>query len=602
MKKIKFLSVLLAMLTAFSCISAFSTSAAETKTISSVEITEVPDDIFTRSAEELLYGLKIKISYSDNTSGTYEIAEDLILYGTAQDESTTTGLIQAAAIISVDDSTALFVSAANYIGDFIEFQAAAMSGSENYQECTERVSYPENYECPEIFCKDYLVYKINPDDTLTLINHNVIPLDLSTDEIIPPEIVIPETIHGKTVTAVADYALLGYEHPSSVTIPSTVTSIGEYAFGYCIDFYRCGDNHLIPDNVLDTRLSKKLAAADDDEKFIVRISLYSTTPRVQGNRLRLKYFKDCTDYEYDADEEEATATITKAQIYSMKDVEDISIEVLNTKTPNCLTDEVYDFSEYVNGGKFPARIAIYAVNEDEMTEACQSFSKKYFGGRTSYTTDGLMYMYIDATLAELEKASADELTAYIDVNTPEGIEYDLFKKLYYESDSYKTDVFLQVKYFEESTEKEYKTFARRYFSGCDYKILMCENTRIMIVKNVTKRDVMNAGSEGTYQINTFSPPIMNNYLSLVIYGKNGSAAQTYAEENSIEFVGSGSEYQLGDVNLDGIVNVTDATEILKYNVELVAFTDEQKALADFDGNGIINVSDVSELQRAIVNS
>ena len=562
MKKIKFLSVLLAMLTAFSCISAFSTSAAETKTISSVEITEVPDDIFTRSAEELLYGLKIKISYSDNTSGTYEIAEDLILYGTAQDESTTTGLIQAAAIISVDDSTALFVSAANYIGDFIEFQAAAMSGSENYQECTERVSYPEDYECPEIFCKDYLVYKTNPDDTLTLINHNVIPLDLSTDEIIPPEIVIPETIHGKTVTAVADYALLGYEHPSSVTIPSTVTSIGEYAFGYCIDFYRCGDNHLIPDNVLDTRLSKKLAAADDDEKFIVRISLYSTTPRVQGNRLRLKYFKDCTDYEYDADEEEATATITKAQIYSMKDVEDISIEVLNTKTPNCLTDEVYDFSEYVNGGKFPARIAIYAVNEDEMTEACQSFSKKYFGGRTSYTTDGLMYMYIDATLAELEKASADELTAYIDVNTPEGIEYDLFKKLYYESDSYKTDV----------------------------------------VKNVTKRDVMNAGSEGTYQINTFSPPIMNNYLSLVIYGKNGSAAQTYAENNSIQFVATGSEYQLGDVNLDGTVSVTDATEILKYNVELVAFTDEQKELADFDKNGIINVADVSELQRSIVNS
>ena len=95
---------------------------------------------------------------------------------------------------------------------------------------------------------------------------------------------------------------------------------------------------------------------------------------------------------------------------------------------------------------------------------------------------------------------------------------------------------------------------------------------------------------------------MNNYQSLVIYGENGSAAQTYAENNSIEFVGTGSQYQLGDVNLDGVVNVTDATEILKYNVELVKFTDEQKALADFDGNGIINVSDVSELQRAIVNS
>ncbi|MGN1432942.1 MAG: dockerin type I repeat-containing protein [Ruminococcus sp.] len=602
MKKLKFLSVLLAMLTAFSCISAFSTSAAETKTISLVEITEVPDDIFTRSAEELLYGLKIKISYSDNSSGTYDITQDLVMYGTAQDESAAMGLIQAAAIISADDNTALFVSAANYIGDFIEFQAAVISGSDNYQECTKKVSYPEDYDCPEVFCKDYLVYKTNSDNTLTLINHNVFPFDYSSEEIVYPEIVIPETIHGKTVTSVADYALLGYEHPSSVTIPGSVTSIGEYAFGYCIDFYTCGDNHMVPDNVLETRLSQKLAASDDDEKFIVRISLYSSTPRIQGNRLRLKYFKDCTDYVYDEEEEEATATITKAQIYSMKDEEDILIEVLYTKTRNRLTDEVYDFSEYVNGGKIPASIALYVASEEDAAKAGESFSKNYFGGRTGYTIDSFGYMYIDATLAELEKASDDDLTLYIDVKTPEGVEYDLFKKLYYENDAYKTDVFLQGSFGSNATEKEYKTFARKNFSGCNYEILMCENTRILIVKGATKRDIMNAGSAGSYQINTFSTPIMNNYQSLVIYGENGSAAQTYAEENSIEFIGTGSEYQLGDVNLDGIVNVTDATDILKYNVELLTFNDEQKALADFDGNGIINVSDVSELQRAIVNS
>lgn len=58
MKKLKFLSVLLAVLTAFSCISAFSTFAAETKTISAVEITEVPNDIFTKSLDDLLYGVK----------------------------------------------------------------------------------------------------------------------------------------------------------------------------------------------------------------------------------------------------------------------------------------------------------------------------------------------------------------------------------------------------------------------------------------------------------------------------------------------------------------------------------------------------------------
>ena len=602
MKRTKILSAFLAILIALTCISAIPASAEETKTASSVEITEIPDNIFTRNPEELLYGLKVKISFSDNTSGTYEITPNTPLYADTQDESKTTGLTQTAAIIPIDDSTYLLVGAANYIADYVEFQVTASSGSENFIECNKKVSYPDDYDCSEIFCKDYLVYKTNPDDTLTLINHNVFPLDFESYKVIPPEIVIPEKVRGKTVTSVANYALLGSEHPSSVTIPDTVTSIGEYAFGYCIDFHRCGDNHMIPDNVLDTRPSKKLAAADDDEKFIVRISLFDSNPKWQGNRLRIKYFKDCTDYEYDPEEKKATATITKAQIYSMKNEKKISIDILNSKTVRKVDDEVYDFSEYINGGKVPARIDLYPSPEDELTQTCQTLSKKYFGDRTSYTTDDFFYMYIDATLSELEKASADDLIMNIDIKTPEGIEYDLFKKLYFENDSYKTDIFLQADFFNNVTEQDYKKFARKYFRGCDCKILMCENTRIMIVKGATKRDIANAGNEGSFQINTFSPPIMNNYPSIVIRGKNGSAAQRYAEENSIEFVGTGTQYQLGDVNLDGVISVTDATDILKYNVDLITFTDEQKALADFDQNGTINVSDASEIQRAIVNS
>ena len=602
MKRTKILSAFLAILSALTCISAIPASAEETKTASSVEITEIPDNIFTRNPEELLYGLTVKINYSDNTSGTYEVTPKNNMYSESQDESSTLGLTGTVALVLIDDSSYMLVSAANYIGDFVEFQVIASASSENFAECSNKVSYPDDYDCPEIFCKDYLVYKTNHDDTLTLINHNVFPLDLSSTEIIPPEIVIPEKVRGKTVTSVADYALLGSRHPSSVTIPDTITSIGEYAFGYCIDFYKSGDNHLIPDNVINTRPSKKLAAADDNDKFIVRISLFNSTPQWQGNRLRIKYFRDCTDYEYNAEEQEATATITKAQIYSMKDETEICIEVLNSKTIRKVSDEVYDFSEYLNGGKVPAKIDLYAVSEGELAQTCQTLSKKYFGGRTGYTTDQFFYMYIDATLSELEKASADGLIMYIDIKTPEGIEYDLFKKLYFENDSYKTDVFLQPALLNDVTEQGYKTFARKYFRGCDCEILMCENTRIMIVKNATKRDIANAGNEGSFQINTFSPPIMNNYQSLAIYGKNGSAAQSYAEENSIEFVGTGTEYQLGDVNLDGVVSITDATDILKYNVDLITFTDEQKALADFDQNGTINVSDASEIQRAIANS
>ena len=602
MKKLKLLSVLLAVLTAFSCISAFSTFAAETKTISAVEITEVPDDIFTKSLDDLLYGVKIKVSYSDNTSGTYEVKKDNIYESETQDYTSETGFSQAIAIVEMNNDSGFVISANNYVGDFIEFDVLVISSDSEYEECSKKVYYPEDYNLPEVFCKDYLVYRTNSDGTLTLINHNVIPPDLSTYEIVYPEIVIPEQVHGRTVTAVANYALLGYEHPSAVTIPATVTSVGEYAFGYCIDFNRGGDNHNIPDNVMDTRLAQKLVTAGDNDKFIVRIYLGGSNPRMQGNRLRMMYFKDCTDYEFDSEEEEATATITKAQIYAMKDVEDISIQLLYSKTPSYVSDEVYDFSEYRNGGKIPAKISIFGASEEELKADCKSMSQKYFGGSTNFTIDELGYMYIDATLEELKKASDDELVFGIDVNTGGNVEYDLFKKMYKENDTYKTDIFVYNMFGLSPSESQYKAFAKKYFRGFKYEILMCENQRIMIVKGAAKRDVMTAGYEGDYQINTFSPPIMNNYPNIVIYGKNGSAAQIYAENNSIKFVGTGSQYQLGDVNLDGKITVADATEILKANVDLVTFTDEQKKIADFDQNGVVNVIDASELQRAIVNS
>ena len=353
---------------------------------------------------------------------------------------------------------------------------------------------------------------------------------------------------------------------------------------------------------MDTRLAQKLVTAGENDKFIVRIYLGGSNPRMQGNRLRMMYFKDCTDYEFDSEEEEATATITKAQIYAMKDVEDISIQLLYSKTPSYVSDEVYDFSEYLNGGKIPAKISIFGASEEELKADCKSMSQKYFGGSTNYTIDELGYMYIDATLEELKKASDDELVFGIDVNTGGNVEYDLFKKMYKENDTYKTDIFVYNMFGLSPSESQYKAFAKKYFRGFKYEILMCENQRIMIVKGAAKRDVMTAGYEGDYQINTFSPPIMNNYPNIVIYGKNGSAAQTYAENNSIKFVGTGSQYQLGDVNLDGKITVADATEILKANVDLVTFTDEQKKLADFDQNGVVNVIDASELQRAIVNS
>lgn len=57
---------------------------------------------------------------------------------------------------------------------------------------------------------------------------------------------------------------------------------------------------------------------------------------------------------------------------------------------------------------------------------------------------------------------------------------------------------------------------------------------------------------------------------------------------------------LGDVNLDGVLNIEDATEIQKHLAEKVTFTDTSKANADFNRDGIISILDATEVQKYIV--
>lgn len=57
---------------------------------------------------------------------------------------------------------------------------------------------------------------------------------------------------------------------------------------------------------------------------------------------------------------------------------------------------------------------------------------------------------------------------------------------------------------------------------------------------------------------------------------------------------------LGDVNLDGILNIEDATEIQKYLAERVTLSDLAKTNADFNQDGIINILDATAIQKELV--
>ncbi len=60
-----------------------------------------------------------------------------------------------------------------------------------------------------------------------------------------------------------------------------------------------------------------------------------------------------------------------------------------------------------------------------------------------------------------------------------------------------------------------------------------------------------------------------------------------------------SEGLLGDADMDGQLNVKDATAIQKFIAGLLDFIEEQKSLADFNGDGDINVKDATAIQKRI---
>ena len=60
------------------------------------------------------------------------------------------------------------------------------------------------------------------------------------------------------------------------------------------------------------------------------------------------------------------------------------------------------------------------------------------------------------------------------------------------------------------------------------------------------------------------------------------------------------EYVLGDINLDGTVNVSDATLLQKYIADIETLADEQTAVSDVNGDGTINVYDVTGIQKIAV--
>lgn len=117
--------------------------------------------------------------------------------------------------------------------------------------------------------------------------------------------------------------------------------------------------------------------------------------------------------------------------------------------------------------------------------------------------------------------------------------------------------------------------------------------------DVTYNFMVNGKSVQNSSKNSYSwkPTKAGTYnISVTLTDSKGNTCSA----NKTFTVGSVStEYEIGDVNLDGHVNVNDATLIQKYSIGLTELNKTQIELADLDNNGVINVMDATYIQKKI---
>lgn len=107
-----------------------------------------------------------------------------------------------------------------------------------------------------------------------------------------------------------------------------------------------------------------------------------------------------------------------------------------------------------------------------------------------------------------------------------------------------------------------------------------------VQKSSSSSFVWTPSETGTYQLSVTATDSDGKSVTESVNYTIGAAQQTY---------------ETGDVNLDGVVNVTDATEIQKYGVDLISFNELQLSLADFNRDGSVTITDATEIQRFVVS-
>ncbi len=339
----------------------------------------------------------------------------------------------------------------------------------------------------------------------------------------------------------------------SLSIPSSVTSIGDFAFSCCESL----TNIVIPNSV--TFLGERA--------FLYCSGLKSVTLGNSIPNIEFETFEGCTSLTNITfgNNIQTIGEYAFRECSSIKSIviPDSVITIEESAFDNCTN------LESIKMGKKTKTIGAYSF------WCCDSLSTVYIG--TSVTEIGkgafgqsskLQDVYYDGSESQWKKISIDSnneylLNATIHFKTAEQIEV--------------TDVSLN------------KT-----------KISLIIGNNEVLVASILPIDATDKSLTWTSS-NSGVVTVNNGKVTGINIGTSTITARTSNGKTASCIVtvipASVSEEIVGDVNLDGIVSIIDATTVQQYLAEFFDLSDIQKKVADTDGDGTITITDATVIQQ-----
>lgn len=352
---------------------------------------------------------------------------------------------------------------------------------------------------------------------------------------------IPSTINDHTVVEIGGYAFKNIDTLESVLIPDTVKVIGKFAFYNCVNLKSAN----IPSKVTEIGTSA----------FYKCKSLKEITIPASVKTIGITAFESCTSLEN-----------IKVEMGNQNYVEIDG--ALFSKDLRTLYQ--YPLARAADSYVVPGTVTVIeegAFAENKLTSITFPEGLKKIG-KDACGWSPLKEVVIPDSVTEIGNWAFCGCTqlksAKLSKNTA-----ILPNLLFYNT------ALESVKIPEGVTDINKKAFA-------DTKL-----TSVIVPKSVVK---INSMALGYYE----DQPVAN----YAIKGYKQSAAETYAKENGFKFI---DVEQLGDVDLNGVIDISDATLIQKYIAHLETIDEIQLKVADVNGDKNVDIKDATRIQQMLAH-